>query len=403
MAKLTTAGINRIETSEKRQEIADSLLPGLYLVVQPSGVKSWSVRYRANGVQRRMVLGRYPILGLSDARKKASQVQRGVMEGEDPGGQRKELRQLRERDTVKALLAVYERRHLSSLKSGRTVARELDRHIGARWGDRDIASITRRDVLDLLDEIVDSGRGTTANRLRGYLQTFFGFLLERDVIGASPMVGVKRPAKEVSRDRVLSDDEVRWFWRACEDVGFPWGPMGKVLLLTGQRLGEVAGMTDAEIDGDLWKLPAERVKNGRAHEVPLSKMAQLELGSMDRVASAAGLLFTTNGTSPVQGFHKGRKVIADGMERLAEAEIPHWTFHDLRRTAATGMARLGIAVRTTEAVLNHVSGTGGGIVGVYQRYDHGEEKRDALEAWGRFVNEIVNGRADKVVRLKVSS
>ena len=216
---------------------------------------------------------------------------------------------------------------------------------------------------------------------------------------------MKPPAKEVSRDRVLSDDEVRWFWQACEAAGFPWGPLGKLLLLTGQRLGEGVGMTDRELVGDLWRLPAERVKNGRAHDVPLSAAVCDVLAGIERISGSAGLIFTTTGTTPVSGYTKGRDTLAAKMAEIAESErgepveIAHWTFHDLRRTAATGMARTGVAVRVTEAVLNHVSGTAGGIVAVYQRHDFAEEKRRALDSWAGLVIDIATGRKTNVIRI----
>lgn len=218
----------------------------------------------------------------------------------------------------------------------------------------------------------------------------------------SPATGVKPVAKESSRDRVLSDDEVRWLWQACDALGHPWGPFTKALLLTGQRLGEVAGMRDSEITGTTWHLVADRTKNGRAHDVPLCDAVRAVLAEAMRIEGSA-LVFTTTGETPISGFYKGRQHVDEKMEEIAAeergepVEIPRWTFHDLRRTAATGMARLGIAVRVTEAVLNHVSGTGGGIVAVYQRHDYADEKRAALEAWARFVASVVEGNAGNVV------
>jgi integrase len=261
-------------------------------------------------------------------------------------------------------------------------------------------------VVDLLDDIADSGRVATANRVRAYLSHFFGWCASREIIAMSPVLGVKPVAKEASRDRVLTDDEIRWLWQACEDLGQPWGPLGKTLLLSGQRLREVAGMTDAEIHGGTWHIPAARTKNGRAHDVPLPEAASGVLAGVERIKGKNGYVFTTTGDTPLSGFFKGRNHLADRMAEVAEkergepVEIPRWTFHDLRRTAATGMARLGIPVRVTEAVLNHVSGTGGGIVGVYQRHDYADEKRQALEAWGRFVLSLVEGQSDNVVLLE---
>jgi integrase len=395
----------------QRLELPDPALSGLYLVVQPSGAKSWALRYRYAGKPKKLTLGRWPVMGLADARAAASEAIEAVDHGTDPSAAKKATKaarletQLSERDKIKTLVEKFGARHLSTLKSGETVKRELNRHVVAIWGERDIQTITKRDVIDLLDGIADSGRVVTANRVRAYLNKFLSWCVERDIIKQSPAMGVKPAAKEKSRDRVLTDQEIKWFWQACTVEGQPWGHLGKMLLLTGQRLGEVVNMTDREITGDLWHLTADRTKNGRAHDVALSEAARDVLGAVGRVNGRAGYVFTINGASALQGYHKGRNHIAKRMAEIASeergetVEIPHWTFHDLRRTAATGMARLGIPVRVTEAVLNHVSGTAGGIVSVYQRHDYADEKRDALNAWARFVGDLVDGTPNNVVRL----
>ena len=412
MAKaLTTKAIEAAKPSETRREIPDPALSGLYLVVQPSGAKSWALRYRYAGKPKKLTLGRWPVMGLADARAAASEAIEAVDHGDDPSAAKKATKaarletQLSERDKIKTLVEKFGARHLSTLKSGETVKRELNRHVVAIWGERDIQTITKRDVIDLLDGIADSGRVVTANRVRAYLNKFLSWCVERDIIKQSPAMGVKPAAKEKSRDRVLTDQEIKWFWLACTVEGQPWGHLGKMLLLTGQRLGEVVNMTDREITGDLWHLTADRTKNGRAHDVALSEAARDVLGAVGRVNGRAGYVFTINGASALQGYHKGRNHIAKRMAEIASeergetVEIPHWTFHDLRRTAATGMARLGIPVRVTEAVLNHVSGTAGGIVSVYQRHDYADEKRDALNAWARFVGDLVDGTPNNVVRI----
>lgn len=407
--KLKAATVETLQATDKRQEIPDDLCTGLYLVVQPTGKKSWQVRYRHGGVHRRMTLASFPTLSLAAARVRAREVMAAASEGRDPAEEVKAAKAPKpedDRDKIKTLIGQYDKRHLKGLKSGDVVRRELDRFVVKEWGERDIHSITKRDVIDLLDGIADSGRVVTANRVRAYLNKFLNWAVERDILPLSPATGVKPVAKEASRDRVLTDDEIRWFWQACEAEGFPWGPLGKVLLLTGQRLNEAAQITEGEIRGDLWHLSADRTKNGRAHDVPLSDAVQEVLGAVERIEGKPGFIFTTTGTTPVSGFFKARAHLAEAMERLAAeergeaVEIPRWTFHDLRRTAATGMARLGIPVRVTEAVLNHVSGTGGGIVAVYQRHDYADEKRQALEAWGRFVLSLVQGQPDNVVRLE---
>lgn len=413
MAKaLTPKGIEHLKPDpEKRREVADPGLSGLYVVIQTGGAKSWALRYRFGGKPCKLTLGRWPEMGLAEARAAASVALEQVERGTNPASEKKAAKaaaveaQLSERDRVKTLVALYAARHLSGLRSGRTVARELERHVVAAWADRNVTDIRKRDVIDLLDGIAASGRVVTANRLRAYLNAFLGWCVSRDVLSANPAQGVKAAAREIARDRVLSDDEIRWFWAACDSVGYPWGALGKLLLLTGQRLGEVAAMTRAEVTGDLWTLTAERTKNARAHDVPLSAPAQAVLAGVERIESKRGLFFTTTGASPVSGFFKARAHLAEAMEKIAAKErgeavaIPRWTFHDLRRTAATGMARLGVPVRTTEAVLNHVSGTGGGIVAVYQRHDYADEKRQALDAWARHVAALVDGRRENVVAL----
>ena len=153
-------------------------------------------------------------------------------------------------------------------------------------------------------------------------------------------------------------------------------------------------------------LPADRTKNKRPHMVPISGAVRDALDAIERIDGPAGLYHTTNGRTPLSGFNKGRAYLADRMVEIASdeaempVEIPHWTFHDLRRTAATTMARLGIPVRVTEAVLNHVSGTGGGIVGVYQRHDYADEKRRALESWAQFLSNAINGQGNNVVQIE---
>lgn len=409
---ITPKSIEAMKPGANRLEIPDPSLAGLYLIVQPSGAKSWALRYRYAGKPKKLTLGKWPIMGVAAARAAASEAIEAVERGKDPGAAKQKAKaerieaQLSERDLIKTLVGDYSKRHLASLKSGAVVKRELERHVVEAWGDRDIHHIAKRDVIDLLDGIADSGRVVTANRVRAYLGTFFGWCVDRDIIAMSPAQGVKPVAKEKSRDRVLSDDEIRWFWHACDDLGFPWGPLGQTLLLTGQRLGEVVGMTDSEINCDVWNMAPERTKNGRAHAVPLSGAVSAVLGAVERIKGKPGYVFTTTGETPLSGFHKGRNHIAERMAEIASdeagaaVEIPHWTFHDLRRTAATGMARLGIPVRVTEAVLNHVSGTAAGIVSVYQRHDYADEKRTALDAWARLVADLVEGRADNVVQIE---
>lgn len=441
---------------DKRREVPDPALSGLYLVIQTGGAKSWACRYRFANKPRKLTLGRWPLMGLAEARKAASDALAKVEAGTDPANEktrakveRKEavkvakaveggvlvetaremladferrgivdyvaeaapeaMGKLRDAagapNKVKTLVGDYAKRHLSTLRSGGEVKRRLEVEVLPAWGDRDAREITRRDVRDLLDKVADTGRLTSANRLRLYLSGFFAWLVDREVIEASPVVGVKAPAKEQKRDRVLSEDEIRWLWSACDAVGEPWGPLGKVLLLTGQRRGEVLGMTVAEIHGENWHLSAKRTKNARPHVVRLSDPARAVLGAVTPVRGAPGYIFTTTGETPLSGLHKGHAKLAAAMveaatkERGQPVQIPHWTWHDLRRTAATRMAGLKIPAEVVEAALNHVSGAVAGVAGIYNRHSYADEKREALDAWGRYVLALVEGNPANVVRL----
>ncbi|WP_258028260.1 tyrosine-type recombinase/integrase [Cereibacter sphaeroides] len=316
--KLSAAGVEKIKPTDKRQEIPDSLCVGLYLIVQPTGKKGWQVRYRHGGVHRRMSLGAFPVLSLAGARERARQTLAAASAGTDPAAEVKAAKAPKldgDRDKIKTLIGQFDKRHLSKLKSGAVVRRELERHVVSAWGERDVHQIGKRDVIDLLDGIADSGRVVTANRVRAYLAKFFGWCVERDILATSPAAGVKPAGKETSRARVLTDDEIRWFWTACEAEGFPWGPFGKVLLLTGQRLNEVAQMTDSEIRGDLWHLTADRTKNGRAHDVPLTGAVRAALDEVERVTDEEGrvrFIFTTTGRTPVSGFFQGPRCAGRG-------------------------------------------------------------------------------------------
>ena len=198
----------------------------------------------------------------------------------------------------------------------------------------------------------------------------------------------------MSRDRVLSDDEIRAAWAAFDDTGLPVGPLAQLLLLTGQRLSQVAEAQWSEIDleAKTWKIPKERTKNGRAHEVPLSDAAVEFIRALPRIEGRAGYVFTATGAQPVSNL----KRLREALRRAASERDVAPTLHDLRRTVATNLQKLGVRLEVTEAVLNHVSGSRKGIVGVYQRHEYAEEKRAALEAWANELDAIVTGRGNVV-------
>jgi len=406
---LTAAAVERLKPPASGQaEHFDAGYPGLGLRISYAGRRAWVYVYRAAGKPRRLTLGAYPAMSLAEAREAWREARAAVEIGGDPAAAKAEAREARAsgRDAVRTLFDDYRRRKLSKLKAGDQPARMLERLMLPAWGDRRAQEITRRDVLDLIEGVAER-TPPTANRLKAYGGAFFAWLVARDVLDRNPFAGIKPPAKEVSRDRVLSDDEIRWLWRGSEAVGYPFGPLARFLLVTGQRLREGAGLRWDELDGDLWRLPGARVKNGRAHAVPLSAAALAELGALPRIAGASGPVyaFTTTGDTPVSGFNRGISRLRAAMAKEAAKDrgepvtIADWSFHDLRRTAATGFARLGVPLQTAEAILNHVSGSRAGVAGVYNRHDYAREAREAMDRWAAHLAGLTADRPANVVQI----
>jgi integrase len=421
---LTVRAIENVKASESRREIPDGLLVGLYLVVQPSGAKSFAVRYRHAGQPRKLTIGAYPAINLEAARDIGAKALRAAAEGRDPAGEkqtakgdakRQAAEELRgKRDLYENVAREFIERH--AIKSNKeSTWRETARILGLRpsphdpntlvdiggdvmstWKGRRIQEITKRDVISLLDGVNDRGSPIMANRVLSAVRKLFNWCVARDVLQVSPCQLIAPPAPERSRDRVLSDDELRLVWNAAEGEGWPFGPLVKLLMLTGQRLSEVSDMQWEEIDFEkrLWTLPAERVKNSERHDVPLPDAAIAILTALPRIKTSKGYVFATRHDAAVSGFSRAKQRLDAAIALTAgDTPVPRWTFHDLRRTMASGMARLGISLPVIEKVLNHTSGTFRGVVGVYQRHSFADEKRAALAAWASFVEAIVSGQS----------
>jgi integrase len=373
----------------KRAEYPDAGITGLYLIVQPSGKRSWAVRYRHDGKPRKLTIGPYPRIGLASARQLARKALLEVSEGGDPASDKRRRRQGGEAtETFEAVadrfISTYAKRQN---KSWPEIKRLIDVEVMPHWKHKPLAQIRRKDVLILL-EAIEQRAPFTANRVFTVVRRFFTWCVEKDLIAISPCDGLKKPTKEISRDRVLDDNELRWLWQACDDLGAPLGGFVRMLLLSGQRRNEVAGISDAELTGSTWIIPAERTKNAREHAITLPDAAITVLAAMPRLGEA-GLYFTTTGIKPISGFGPAKLRIDAAMLARAKAEgvehVKPWVFHDIRRTVASNMAKLGIAVHVTEAVLNHKSGTVSGIAAVYNRHDYAAEKAQALSAWANYL------------------
>jgi integrase len=257
-----------------------------------------------------------------------------------------------------------------------------------RWGRRDLDSITKDDVRDLLRDSVKAGP-ILANRVLDTLRTFFTWCVKNDRLVNSPCDSIDPPSPKKSGKRILTDDELRLVWIAAEKMGPPFGPMVQALILTGQRRSEVAEMERGELDikGRLWSLSPARTKNNRAHDVPLSQQVITVIERAPRIGSR--FVFTTNGEVAASDFGKRKRKL----DALLPKSMPDWTLHDIRRTVASGMAKLGVSLPVVEKVLNHISGSFSGIVAIYQHHDFAEEKRAALEAWASHVDSVIGGKA----------
>jgi integrase len=239
------------------------------------------------------------------------------------------------------------------------------------------------------------------------LSKFFSWLVQHRKVATSPCTGMYVPPPPASRERVLSADEVRWLWQACDAVDAPFGPMCKLLLLCGVRREEIRCMTRAEIsaDGTLWGIPGGRTKNGKSHAVPLSLIVREIIGAMPRIEGEAGYIFTIDGRRPIAGIARCKARLDRAMleaarkERGEGAAIPPWRLHDLRRTFVTGLIELGVAPHVVEAAVNHISGTRGGVAGVYNRSELLPERRTALERWAAHIEGLASGTAAKVITL----
>jgi integrase len=272
----------------------------------------------------------------------------------------------------------------------------IPKGLADRWRVRPVSEIGVDDIHSLIHEIRQRGVPGWGRRNGGdsvawvahaRIAKFFSWLTERRVIATNPCSAVRRPDASTPRDRTLSDPEIRWFWKAADELGQPYSVLLKLLLLLGQRRAEIAGLRWTELNGDTWTIPATRVKNKKTHLVTLPRLALELLSTITPIGET--FVFTTNGTTPVSGWSKVKARLDTKMAELAGERIPAWTVHDLRRTCATGLQRLGVRLEITEAVLNHVSGSRSGIVSVYQRHQYGPEKRAALIAWADYVAKLV--------------
>jgi len=422
--KLTEAACQRLKAPPgERHDHFDALLPGLALRVSgptsrsPECRKTWVVFYRYGGTLKRLTLEpAYPALGLADAREKARKVLQAVQHGHDPAAAKQAIpREERGPDTVEKVVDQFMRRHMVGKPHSQRyidgVRQTFDNHILPSWRGRLIGSITRGDVNDLLDGIVDKGQATAGKRgpyvnggKRGgpvaaqhalsAITGLFRFSIQRDIVDASPAMMIEKPGASRPRTRVLSDAELRLVWRATDSLAYPHRQHCRMLIACGQRLTETATMRWRDIDDAVWTIPADANKPHRTHVVPLSRLA---LAILDDCPRGPGFVFTTrqrrdgSGEAALRGYSRAKIVLDAAIARRAaetgEAVPEPFTFHDLRRTATTTMGRLGVARFVQARILNHADRE---VTGIYDRWEYLPEKRDALDRWARHIETLVN-------------
>jgi integrase len=350
----------------------DKQYPGLALRVSCGGRRSWTYTYRIGGKQKRMTLGLFPAeLTVAQAHDAWRKARDSVRTGRDPS-------LAPSKDDFRHVFEEWMKRDQCDNRSTADTRRKFEKNILPHWQHRPIASIGRRDLLDVINAIADRGAIIQARRIQSRLHRLFAWAVGYGYIETNPVTGLPKPGSEKSRDRVLTDDELLKVWQGAERLGYPYGPAVQLLILTGARRDEIASLRWSEIIGDTISLSGDRTKNGQAHIIPLSAPARDILNRLPRVVNRDFVF--SNGMRPISCWPRATK------------ELPkfanHWTIHDLRRTLATGLQRLGVPLQVTEAVLNH-TGSRAGIVGIYQRHDYAQEKRSALDAWGAHVASLV--------------
>jgi integrase len=453
---LTDAAVARLKPGSKRREIPDARAAGLYLVIHPSGARSWALRFRRpNGKNAKLTMGPAcfsgqelrgtPVLGqpltLAAARLLAADIHRQRKMDIDVVGEhaaakrrRRVEREQADASTFGVLARQFVEEHARpKVRRWREIAyilglrypldgdgepTEARDGLAERWADKPVSAIDAHLVYMTIDEARRRGVPGIKVRTKGLsdprgrkvaraLSKFFAWLVQHRKIAASPCVGMYVPPPPASRERVLSADEIRWFWKGCDAIGAPFGPMCKLLLLCGVRREEARAMSRAELssDGTLWSIPGGRTKNRRPHAVSLSPLAREIIDGVPRIEGEADYIFTIDGRRPIAGIAKLKARLDRAMleaarvERGEGATVAAWRLHDLRRSFVTGLIELGVAPHVVEAAVNHISGVRAGVAGTYNRAELLPERRSALERWAVHIEGLVSGSASKVITL----
>jgi integrase len=408
----------------KRAYLWDDKLSGFGVMVTHKGVRTYLLQYQMGGrgfKTRRVTIGRHGSPWTAErARERATDLKEMVRKGIDPfDDARKRLLDAIENSRDAARLAfdgyveTFAQKYVDAkgLRSGEDIKAVLRRDLVPTFGKRSLSSIRRSEISDALDTIA-ARSVSAAIKAHKWLRKLFSWAVDRGDIGASPMEGMAPPGKDGERTRVLKGGELRVVWNAAGEMPEPYRSFVRVLLLTGQRLREVAGMRWSEIDLDKgeWIIPAARTKNKRDHLCPLAPMViDILKARFPTKESRKGPVFTNDGKIPINGFSKPKAAL-DGhvtseLQKDDTDELPMmqpWVFHDLRRSFSTGCQSLGFPIEHTEAAINHVSGKRGGLVRVYQLWEYQPEKIAVMSAWARHVEAVVSNDPNNVVPLQAA-
>lgn len=405
IGRISKRSVDALQEGSKDQLLWDNEVTGFGVKVTPRGGRTYVLQYRMGGrgfKTRRVTIGRHGNWTPEEARAQARRLRQMVDVGVDP----REVERERQRTHI-------------DLAFDRMLERFLDEYGKIKWSRATYATgesnlrryalpvlkgkalpdISRADVRALRDSVPASKRGLRRS-LFAHTRKMFTWAVSEGYITRSPFEGLANPQAVASRDRVITDEEIKLIWQASSELTPPYGHMVRLLLLTGQRRDEVAGMRWDELDQkqELWTIPGARTKNGETQLIPLCTAVSTEIDALagavlreDRAGAWPRTGFvcsTTGGRTSITGFSKAKSQIDAAIGANASQQgltVPAWRLHDLRRTLATGLQRLGVRFEVTEAVLNHVSGSKSGVAGVYQRHDWKAEKRVALSAWADHV------------------
>jgi integrase len=393
----------------KRVDHMDAALPGFGVRVTDKGAKSFILvaRYPGSANPTRRTLATYGEVTLEAARARAREWLELLRKGVDPELESHRQRQAelrKQKNSFDAVAEEFIKRHVAKTRKAAVVERELRREFIDRWSGRPVTDITQHDVVAVIDEVVDRGAPYQARNLFGHIRTLFNWAIARGVYGIehSPCDRLKIRAlagEKKARTRILNDEELAGLWAATDKLQYPYGPLFKLLALTGQRKSEVAEARWSEFDfaKKIWVIGAQRMKSDAPHAVPLSDAAIEILQSLPRFERGDHLFSTTFGTKAVNGFSKAKDALDRAMRAELGREPAPFCLHDIRRSVRTQLSAIpGISDLVRELVIAHARP---GLHKVYDLHSYESEKRHALDAWAARLLAIVNPPGNNVVGL----